>query len=83
MEVRERWDGRLTILYKDKALEHTVYREPPRQAELITSKMLNPELDARLAAKKKRKVYVPPPDHPWRKFHYGKDSENPGPGPEG
>ncbi len=83
MEVRERWDGRLAILYKGKPLEHTVYREPPRQAELITSKMLNPELDARLAAQKKRKVHVPPPDHPWRKFHHGKDSDQPGPGREG
>jgi transposase len=83
VEVRERWDGRLAIHYKGKSLEHTVYREPPRQGELITSKMLNPELDARLAAKKKRKAHVPPPDHPWRKFHYGKDSDPLGHGREG
>ncbi len=83
VEVRERWDGHLAILYKGKSLAYTMYREPPRQAELITHKMLNPELDARLAAKKKRKVYVPPPNHPWRKFHYGKDSDQPGPGREG
>jgi hypothetical protein len=83
VEVRERWDGRLTIIYKGKPLAHSVYREPPRQAELITSKMLNPELDARLVARKMRKVYVPPQDHPWRKFHYGHDSDQPGHGGEG
>ena len=47
VEVRERWDGGLTILYKGKPLTHSVYREPPRQAELFSSKQLNPELDAR------------------------------------
>jgi transposase len=83
VEVRERWDDSLAIFYKGKPLAHTVYREPPRQAELITSKMLNPELDARLAAKKKRKVYVPPQDHPWRKFRYGKNSDQAGQSSEG
>jgi len=68
VEVRERWDGQLTILYKGRPLDYTVYREPPKQAELISSKMLNPELDERAASRKKRKVYVPPKDHPWRKF---------------
>jgi hypothetical protein len=67
-EVRERWDHTLTIFYKGKPLAHSVYRKPPRQAELFSSKELNPELDARLAAKRKRKAYVPPPDHPWRRF---------------
>jgi transposase len=76
VEVRERWDGVLTILYKGKPLAHSVYREPPRQAELFSSKELNPELDARLAAKRKRKVHVPPPDHPWRRFRI---NNKPGP----
>lgn len=68
VEVRERWDGSLTIFYKGKPLTHSLYREPPRQAELFSSKQLNPELDARIAAKKKRRVCVPPEDHPWRRF---------------
>ena len=37
-----------------------VYRESARQAKLIMSMMPNPELDARPATKKKRKVCVPP-----------------------
>jgi hypothetical protein len=72
VEVRERYDGAVQILYKDKPLEYSIYREPPRQAELIPGKELNAALDARRTRPKKRKVYVPPADHPWRKFKHGK-----------
>ena len=68
VEIRKRWEGTLTILYKDRPLNYTVYREPPHQAELIPSKELNATLDARSRVRKKRKAYVPPADHPWRKF---------------
>jgi transposase len=77
VEVRERWDGQIAIFYKGRPLNYTLYREPPKQAELITSKMLNPELDAQVAAKKKRKVYVPPKDHPWRKFRISNQADQP------
>ena len=77
MEVRERWDGQVAILYKGRPLNYTVYREPPKQAELISSKMLNPELDARKANPKKRTTYVPPKDHPWRKFRISDKSDQP------
>jgi hypothetical protein len=77
VEVRERWDGTLQILYRDKPLEYTIYREPPRQAELIPSKELNRALDARTARSKRRRVQVPPADHPWRKFKYGRSSPQP------
>jgi transposase len=76
VQIRERWDGALTILYKGKPLNYTMYREPPRQAELIPSKELNAELDARRQPKKKRKVYVPPADHPWRKFQIHPKSDS-------
>jgi len=77
VEVRERWDGQVAILYKGRPLNYTVYREPPKQAELISSKMLNPELDARKANPKKRTTYVPPKDHPWRKFRISDKSDQP------
>lgn len=77
VEVRERWDGTLQILYKDKPLDYAVYREPPRQAELISSKELNPTLDARARRAKRSRVQVPPADHPWRKFRYGRSSPQP------
>ena len=75
VEVRERWDGALAILYQGKPLTYTVYREAPRQAELIPSKLLNAELDTRLAAKQARKGHVPPEDHPWRKFQISNKSK--------
>lgn len=77
VEVRERWDGTLHILYHGKPLDYSIYREPPRQAELIASKELNPALDARRTRAKKRKIYVPSPNHVWRKFKYGKSVRHP------
>ncbi len=77
VEVRERWDGQLTILYKGRPLNYTVYQEAPKQAELISSKMLNPELDARRARLKKRTTYVPPKNHPWRKFRISNKPDQP------
>ncbi len=75
VEVRERYDGTLQILYKDKPLEYSIYREPPRQAELIPSKELNDALDARRPRRKNHKAYIPPPEHAWRKFKI--NSSNP------
>jgi len=72
VEVRERYDGGLQILYKDKPLDYTIYREPPRQAELIPSKLVNPTLNSQPKSTKKRKVQAPPPDHPWRKLKVGR-----------
>lgn len=72
VEVRERYDGAVQILYKDKPLDYSIYREPPRQAELIPSKELTAALDRRNPATQKRKATVPSPEHPWRKFKYGK-----------
>lgn len=68
VEVRERYDGALQILYKDKPLAYSIYREPPRQAELFSSKELNPALDQRLRPPKNRMPVVPAPDHPWRQY---------------
>jgi transposase len=68
VEVRERWDGTVQILYQDKPLDYAVYREPPRQAELFSRKALDAELNERAHAKKKRKPNVPPANHPWRRF---------------
>jgi len=72
VEMRERYDGTLQILYKGKPLEYSIYREPPRQAELIPSKDLNARLDHTRVRFKKRSVSVPPTDHPWRKFKLSK-----------
>jgi hypothetical protein len=56
--------GDITILYKGKSLNYSVFRKQQRQAEVLTSK----EIDAYL--KKKKKPHKPAPDHPWR--HHGR-----------
>ncbi len=77
VEVRERWDGTLQIWYHGKTLAYSIYREPPRQAELFSSKELTPRLDAQITSRKKRKAHVPSPDHPWRRFKYGRSEVQP------
>jgi len=61
----------ITIESNGKPLGYTVYRPAPRQAQVVSSKQLTMKLDGlTIPAKspKKRKPYVPPPDHPWRRF---------------
>jgi transposase len=66
--VRENAAGQVTIEYKGKPLAYTVHHEQSRQAEVVTSKQLALKLDTVAAARSKRRVYVPPADHPWRRF---------------
>jgi len=53
--------GQVTILYKAKPLEFTVFHQQEHQAEIVDTK----EVD--LALQKQRKAYKPAPDHPWRR----------------
>lgn len=65
--VREDRCGVITIEYKGKPLTYTVYREQAKQGAVTSSKQLNAAVDRLVPARsKKRKLYVPPPDHPWR-----------------
>jgi len=69
--VCENRQGEIAIEYKGKPLDYIVYRPAPRQAQVVSSKQLTMKLDAvSTPAKpaKKRKPYIPPPDHPWRRF---------------
>lgn len=83
--VRENRQGELAIEYKGKALPYTVYHRQARQGEVVSSKQLTLKLDdmATTQAKKKSKPYVPPADHPWRRFRYGDQSKQPPPNPSG
>lgn len=65
--VREDRCGAITIEYKNKPLSYTVYREQAKQGAVTSSKQLNAAVDRLSSSRtKKRKIYVPPPDHPWR-----------------
>jgi transposase len=81
--VRENQRGEITIEYKGKPLRYTVYRRQARQGEVTPSKQLNLALDALTQPSKSRKPYVPPPDHPWRRFRLVQKSKQPTSHPPG
>lgn len=57
--VHEHADGAVTIRYKGRLLEHTVFNRQQRQAEVVSSKSLDRKL---------RKPTRPAADHPWRTY---------------
>jgi transposase len=73
--VRENRLGEITIEYKGKPLAYTIYREPIRQAEVTPSKLIESALTSPTPSRKKRQPYIPPVDHPWRRFNLGAKSK--------
>jgi len=57
--VYEQADGEITIRYKGRLLEHTVFNRQQHQAEVVSSKSLDRKL---------RKPTRPAADHPWRTY---------------
>ena len=60
--VCEDAQGEITILYKGRALDYSIFHRQQRQAEVVMSK----EIDTHL--KKSKKSYKPAPNHPWRQY---------------
>lgn len=50
------------ILYNGQPLEYTLYQKPVRQAEVVSTKSIDAQLE------KKKKPHKPAPDHPWRQY---------------
>jgi transposase len=74
VEVRETSSGEITIEYKGRPLEHTVYREQEQhQARVVPAKLLQPAA-ARAAARTKQPRAPVPLSHPWRRFDYTENS---------
>jgi transposase len=74
VEVRETGSGEVTIEYKGRALEHTVYREQEQhQSKVVPSKLLQPAA-ARTATRPKQKRGPVPLSHPWRRFDFTENS---------
>ena len=73
--VRENRFGEIAIEYKGKPLPYTVYHRQARQHEVTSSKQLNLVLDPLTQAAKNSKPYIPPRNHPWRRFRYGHKSK--------
>jgi hypothetical protein len=74
VEVREKSTGEITIAYKGRPLEHTVYREQEQQqAKVVPAKLLQPAA-ARAPARPKQKRRPVPLSHPWRRFDFTENS---------
>ena len=58
--VAETPQGQITILYKGKPLDYSIFHQQPRQAEVVPTKQLNAYLD--------KPHHKPAPDHPWRNY---------------
>jgi transposase len=74
VEVRENSNGEITIEYKQRPLEYTIYQEQEQQqGKVIESKLLQPAA-ARAAARPKQKRKPVPMTHPWRLFDFTENS---------
>jgi hypothetical protein len=52
--------GKITLIYKGKALDYKVFDKKNRPAQIVDSKSINKTIDKRI------KSYKPKTDHPWR-----------------
>jgi transposase len=58
--VAESPHGQVTILYKGKPLDYSIFHQQPRQAEIVPTKQLNAHLE--------KHHPKPAPNHPWRNY---------------
>ncbi len=56
--ICENAQGEVTILYKNKPLDYTIFHKQKHQAEVVDTKTLDHHL---------RTPHAPAPDHPWRR----------------
>ena len=59
--VCENPQAEINILYKGKLLDYSVFHKQQRQADVLSSKDIDPHL-------KQKKSHKPAPDHPWRTY---------------
>jgi len=60
--VCENAEGLITLLYKGRSLDYTIFQKQERQSTVLMSKEIDPHL------RKPKKPYKPAPDHPWRQY---------------
>ena len=74
VEVRETRNGEITIEYKKRSLDYTIYCEKEQQqGKVIETKLLQPAA-ACAAARPKQKRGPVPMSHPWRLFDFTENS---------
>lgn len=64
--VCENASGQVTILYKSKPLEFTIFHKQQHQAEIVDTKDIDQAVDTQ------RFAHIPALDHPWRHSPVGK-----------
>lgn len=74
VEVREKSNGEITIEYKQRALEYTIYGEQEQQQGKVIEAKLLQLAAARAAARPKQKRGPVPMTHPWRLFDFSENS---------
>lgn len=72
--VCENSAGEITILYKGQPLSYTIYQRQERQSEVTPPKLIERVLPP-TAPKERKPRYIPPPDHPWRRFEFGANAK--------
>jgi transposase len=72
VEVREKSNGELTIEYKQRLLEYTIYNEQEQQqGKVVEAKLLQPAAACAAARPKQKRGPVPTP---WRRFYFSENS---------
>jgi transposase len=74
VEVREKHSGELTIEYKQRSLEYTIYGEHEQQQGKVVEAKLLQKVAACAAARPKQKRKAVPLSHPWRQFDFSENS---------
>lgn len=74
VEVRETSNGEITIEYKGRPLDYTIYREQEQhQARVVPAKLLQPAAPHSATQPRKKRDPVPM-SHPWRSFDFTENS---------
>ncbi len=69
--VCEDFDGKVTLIYKGKALDYEAWKRGEAPPSVTDSKQINQAVDQAIKQQKQRKAWKPAPDHPWRKQKLG------------
>ncbi len=74
VQVREQSNGELTIEYKQRPLEYTIYcQQEQQQGKVVEAKLLQPAAACAPVRPRQKRGPVPP-SHPWRQFDFSENS---------
>lgn len=65
--VREKKEGSIEVVYKNKPLAFRAYHSQQKQGEVVDSKNLNEVIDNLQKRQEQKNTYKPPNNHPWKR----------------